>query len=45
MNSFEAVAGSSHDFIAWMGFDLTSEIGLVTALRLCYPQLLNIAIG
>jgi len=45
MKSFEAIAGSSHYLIAGIGFNLTSEIGLVTALRLCNPQLFDIAIG
>jgi hypothetical protein len=45
MNSFEAVADSSHHFIAGISFNLTSEIGVVTALRLCDPQLLDIIIG
>ena len=43
--SFETVAGSSYYLIARIGFNLTSEIGLITALRLCNPQLLDIAIG
>ena len=45
MLSFQAVAGSSHDLIAGISFNLTSEISLVTALRLCNPQLLDVAIG
>src|SRR4029078_5628527 len=45
MLSFQAVAGPSHDFIAGIAFNLTSEIGLISALRLCNPQLLDVTIG
>jgi len=43
--SFKPVAGSSHNLVTFMGLSLSSEIALVTALRLFHPQLLYIAIG
>src|SRR5215216_214670 len=45
MLSFQTIAGPSHDFITGIGFNLTSEISPITALRLCNPQLLDVAIG
>ncbi len=45
MESFKPLADSSHNFVAGMGYYLASDIGLITSLRLCNPQLLYIAIG
>ncbi len=45
MESFKPLAGSSHNFVTGTGVYPTSDIGLITSLRLCNPQLLYIAIG